>query len=300
MYQRLIQEPRIQEATPRPDRRVRAVYRGSAVATVCAAALAAAFVVVTVAHVSGRITHADLRIVAHILPIRDHPHLLKALHPLVHLADSWFVLVVSGALGILLWARGYRRTWALPAAVVLSWPIELACKAALPQPTGLPTWPTSVQMGDLVKGPGASAVLQWLRQATPSGVDTLVRHAGGTTLGLYASYPSGTTARGAFVLALLAWACLRLDAVGALLALLLSLPMAGLGFAIVLYAWHWPSDVMGGYLLGLGLAAAALALLRRPAGTMAVADTAGEHMSSTNGPHSPYSRLPWVPNRQLS
>jgi membrane-associated phospholipid phosphatase len=271
--------------------------------------LAGAFVVFTSVRVSGMTTHLDLRIVAHLLPIRDHQRLLKLLHPLVHLADGWFVVTVTMLMVLALWMRGYKHPWALMLGL-LSWPIELACKAVFPQPSGLFTAHATVQIRDLVHGPGAAAVLDWLHNAAPGGVGTLVQNAGGATLGLASSYPSGTTARGAFVIGLLAWACLRLggSSLGALLATLLLAPLSTLGLAVVLYAWHWPSDVVGGYLLGLGLLAAGLAIQRRPTrahpavekqpgrGRPVYLDAAASQPSSQKGPHSPYSRLPWTPN----
>lgn len=258
-----------------------------------AALLAAAFAVFTIIRESGATTHTDLRIVAHLVPLRDHQRLLRMLHPLVHLADGWFVLAVTALVIAVLWIRGYQRPWAL-FAVVLSWPIEVACKALLPQPAGLYTAPATVQLRDLAHGPGTNALLDWLHQAAPQGMGTLVSSAGGATLGLASSYPSGTTARGAFVLGLLAWACWRLGgaALGVLLAGLLLMPLSTLGLAVVLYAWHWPCDVVGGYLLGLGLLAAGLAAMGRPTRVVTRRPPAS---GGPHSPHSPYSRLPWVP-----
>src|SRR6185312_6134013 len=114
-------------------------------------------------------THLDLRIVAHLVPVRDHTRLLKLIHPLVHLADAWFVLAVTALVMVVLWLRGYRRVWAR-GTVLLSWLIEVGCKAIFPQPTSLFSAPSTVQMRDLVNGPGAGAFLDWLHRAAPSGV----------------------------------------------------------------------------------------------------------------------------------
>jgi len=282
-------------------------YHRSSLAVAWVVILGAAFAAFTAVRGSGATTHIDLRIVAHLVPIRDHPHALALLHPLVHLADGWFVVVVTLLVVLALWARGYRHPWALLVGL-LSWPIELACKTLFPQPTGLFTGHATVQLQDLVHGPAATAVLDWLHNAAPGGVGTLVQSAGGATLGLASSYPSGTTARGAFVIGLLAWACLRLggSSLGVLLATLLLVPLSTLGLAVVLYAWHWPSDVVGGYLLGLGLLAAGLAIQRRPIrldaavedppgeGRLTSLDAAVPSPSRRTGPHSPYSRLPWT------
>lgn len=291
---------------PRAHPRGVVTYHRSSLAVAWVVALAGAFAAFTAVRGSGMTTHTDLRIVAHLVPLRDHPHVLALLHPLVHLADGWFVVSVTLLVVLALWARGYRHPWALLVGL-LSWPIELACKTLFPQPSGLFTGHATVQLQDLVHGRAATAVLDWLHNAAPGGVGTLVQSAGGATLGLASSYPSGTTARGAFVIGLLAWACLRLggSSLGVLLATLLLVPLSTLGLAVVLYAWHWPSDVVGGYLLGLGLLAAGLAIQRRPSrldaavedppgGGRAVSLDAAVPHSRRTGPHSPYSRLPWT------
>ncbi|HVC79150.1 MAG TPA: phosphatase PAP2 family protein [Chloroflexota bacterium] len=298
-------------STPRHHPRARSrgvvTYHRSSLAVAWVVILMGAFAAFTAVRGSGTTTQLDLRIVADLVPIRDHHRLLKLLHPLVHLADGWFVVSVTMLVVLTLWARGYKHPWALLLGF-LSWPIELACKTLFPQPTGLYTGHATVQIRDLVHGPGATALLDWLHNAAPGGVGTLVQSAGGATLGLASSYPSGTTARGAFVIGLLAWACLRLggSSLGVLLATLLFVPLSTLGLAVVLYAWHWPSDVVGGYLLGIGLLAAGLAIQRRPIrADVAVVDPPGRgrpvsldaamlQPSGQKGPHSPYSRLPWT------
>ncbi|HVA92428.1 MAG TPA: hypothetical protein VNL71_21610 [Chloroflexota bacterium] len=307
MAQPAFPAPSIPRDQTRPPSRGVTIYHGSALAMAWAVFLAVAFAAFTAVRASGMTTHADVRIVAHLVPIRDHQRVLKLLHPLVHLADGWFVLTVTAAVVLVLWVRGYQRPWALLVGL-LSWPIELACKALAPEPSGLFTEPASVQMRDLVHGPGVTAVLDWLHQTAPGGVGALVQHAGGATLGLTSSYPSGTTARGAFVIGLLAWTCFRLggSGLGVLLATLLLVPLSTLGLAVVLYAWHWPSDVAGGYLLGLGLLATGLAIQRRPTRSDAAPPPSKQHRPtgsnavsrqppSQKGPHSPHSRLPWIP-----
>jgi membrane-associated phospholipid phosphatase len=183
--------------------------------------------------------------------------------------------------------------------VLLSWPIELGCKAVLPQPAILGSVQDSVQVGDLVHGPGAAAVRDWLHGAIPGGIDALLQHAGTATVGLSSSYPSGSTARGTFVLGLLIWACLRLNilVVSEMLAMALLAPMAALGFAVVLFNWHWPADVIGGYLLGLALLAGALALLRRPV-TAPPRGSIQPIPLRSGGPHSRHSPLSWVPSQR--
>jgi membrane-associated phospholipid phosphatase len=239
---------------------------GSAhLSTAAAVVLVLLFVGTTVLRVRGSLTHYDLRLVAHLVPLREHPRALALAHPLVHLGDLAFVLAFTLVACGLLWLAGYRRTWAL-LTVGLSWPLELVCKSNLPQPDGLGTSQASVTLSSLVHGAATRSVSGWLQHATPEGVRALAGQAGGWTLNLTSSYPSGTTARATFVLGLLVWAAFRLGvpALSELLALALLAPLSVLGVAMVLYAWHWPSDVAGGYLLGFALLALALALLRRP------------------------------------
>lgn len=269
-------------------------YHGSPFAAAMCVLLTVAFLAVTVARATGRFAHLDLRIVAHVVPVGYHPRLLAAVHPLVHLGDAAFVLAVTLPATLVLWLLGYRRSWAV-LLVGLSWPVELGCKAIMSQPALLGAVRETVRVGDLARGPGAITLLDWFNRATPDGVGALVRHAGNVTVGLSSSYPSGSTARGAFVLGLLIWAALRLRIVvmSELLALALLAPMAGLGFAVVLFAWHWPADVLGGYLLGLALLAASLALLRLPHASPP-SGAASPIQAPSHGPHSPHSRLPWV------
>jgi hypothetical protein len=250
---------------------------------------AIAFAAITVLHVVGMFTHYDLRIVAHLIPARDHPRVLALVHPLVHLGDAAFigVVVVAGTVG--LWLMGYRRTWAM-FVIVLSWPIELACKIVLPQPDGLGSTQASVSISSLVHGAGTKTVAGWLRHATPEGVQALAGQAGGFTVNLVSSYPSGTTARGTFVLGLIIWICVRLGipVLSELSALLLLAPLSVLGLAMVLYAWHWPSDVLGGYALGFALLATTLAVVRRPVGRHSGNRSSFKHRSA----HGPLYRRP--------
>jgi membrane-associated phospholipid phosphatase len=272
-------------------------YRRSFVAVLMAVVLGAAFVGFTVARATGRFAQTDLRIVGHLVGLSEHQRLLKTLHPLVHLGDLGFVCAVALVAALVLRLRGYRHSWSL-LLVLLSWPIELTCKALIPQPAVLGSMQGSVQVGDLVHGPGAAAVRAWLYNAIPGGIDTLLHHAGTASVELTSSYPSGSAARGTFVLGLLIWAVLRLRilVVSEALAMLLMLPMAALGLSLVLFNWHWPADVAGGYLLGLALLACALALLQRPVPLSVGGPTVPGPLRDT-GPHSPYSRLPWIPDR---
>ena len=264
-------------------------------------ALALAFLLVTLLHQRGRFAHADLRIVAHIVPVRYHPRLLAAVHPLVHLGDAVFVVPIILLVMILLWLRGYRRWWA-PLIGILSWPIELGCKALLQEPGGLDPSGSAfngetVHLGDLVHGPGTGRMVAWFDHAAPGGLSVLVHQAGRATLGLTSTFPSGTTARGAFALGLLIWLCFLADipVLSELLSLALLAPMGALGFAVVLFAWHWPSEVLGGYLLGFTLLAAMLALIRPPERDRLPLSSSALP-SAEGSPHSPYSRLPWIPN----
>lgn len=268
MYQRLSDSPTLVPLTAHARRARR--YRTSWLACVAAIAFTVAFAALAVMRQRGRLIHIDLRIITHIVPGRHHPRLIDALQPLTQLGDAIVLVPVSIFALVVLLLLGYRRCWAVLIGV-LSWPIELACKVALDQPgaldpSGQGSWATeSVQLRSLVQGSGTQQVFAWLDHAMP-GITAVIRDAGNTTVGLTSSFPSGTTARGAFVLGLLAWLCLTVEVpfVSELLVLALLGVAALLGFAVVLFAWHLPSDVLGGYLLGFALLAAALALLRRP------------------------------------
>jgi membrane-associated phospholipid phosphatase len=246
-------------------------YWTSRPARIAAAVWSVAFLAVTFLRQQGRLAQLDLRIIIHVVPGRYHPRLLAAMHPLLHLGDAVFLIPVSLVAIAVLWLRGYRRTWVLLVSVA-SWPLELLCKTALDQPgalspSGRSDWvAASVQLRSLVSGTSTEKVLAWLDRAMP-GFSMLMQHAGSAVVGLSSSFPSGTAARGTFALGLLAWLCLLagIPLLSELLALSLLGAIALLGFALVLFAWHLPSDVLGGSVLGFALLSVALALLRRPA-----------------------------------
>lgn len=296
MYQRRHVE-RGEERVVRPAMRA---YRRSPAALFAAIALATAYVVVAVLREHNRLTRMDLRIVAHVVPVRYHPRFLATLHPLVHLGDALFVAPLILLVMCLLWLAGYRRCWALLVGL-LSWPLELASKAILTQPQSAAAdgqgayLQEQFQLGDLLHGSGTQQTLAWFSHAAPGLLGALVRHAGNATIDLTSSYPSGTTARGAFAIGMLIWLALRLDVLvlSELLVLALAAPLGVLGLSVVLFAWHWPSDVIGGYLLGFALLAAALAVIQRPIEEDEVPVAPPVAAPTRHGQR----RLPWVPNR---
>jgi membrane-associated phospholipid phosphatase len=275
--------------------------RGAAspVARVAAALLVLAFAGWTALWSGRHLVRFDLRIVARVVPMRDHTHVLQVLHPLVHLGDAAFLLPVAALACALLYVRGYRRSWSVPFAAALTWPVELACKGLLPQP-GTGYFGNTMTINDLIHDPITPSVGAWLQHAAPYPLSTIIGHAGDTTLSLASGYPSGTTARGVFALGLIAWLALRwgVPLLSEAVTLAALVPAATLGISVVLFAWHWPSDVVGGYLMGLALLALAIAVLRYPASPAPMAARRHEppRPMAVRSPHSPHSRLPWHPN----
>ena len=208
----------------------------------------------TAIRVSGAFTHDDLRIVAHLVPERDHTHVLAMVHPLVHLGDAAAIALFVVAGMVCLWLLGYRRTWAM-FSVLLSWPIEFACKSALAQPAG-----SGLRAGHRQHRRTRArhrrqdywrvAATCRARRHAESGVELPQRHHGARHLRAQSAHMAVPSSRRPPIS--------KLCALGLLAAL------SVLGLAMVLYDWHWPSDVLGGYALGFALAAITVAVLRRP------------------------------------
>ncbi|MFJ7156372.1 phosphatase PAP2 family protein [Streptomyces sp. NPDC101118] len=76
----------------------------------------------------------------------------------------------------------------------------------------------------------------------------------------FAAYPSGHAMTAAVVCGLLLWACGRPPWA----VVLAAVSVLGVGFTRVYLGVHWPSDVLGGWLLGAALVCLAAAAYERP------------------------------------
>jgi membrane-associated phospholipid phosphatase len=188
-----------------------------------AIACAAAIAPLAVAsHSFGPLQRLDLRVLVHLT--RDEGPVYTLAAALVNLGDLAALLVLLAAIGALGWRLGRRRE-ALAAAVVVA---------------------------------GANLTTQLLKVALEHARHKAFEH--GIEFPWANSFPSGhTTAAASIAVALL----LVVPARHRLAALLAGATLtAAVGFSVVILAWHYPSDVLGGLLVVGAWGFAALAYLR--------------------------------------
>jgi len=247
--------------------------------------LAAAFLITTVGRAQGALAGLDVRLVAYLVPVQYPPSLLAGMRALVLIDNPLLNVSLPLAAMAILWLGGYRHTWGI-LLIWLSWPVEAGLQATLSQPRALDAGQTLAPMQIMLHGSGLSTTADWLHRAAPESAGSVLMLVGNVTVKLSSGYPSGAAARGAFLFGLFIWACLemrtliltkfigprgvgapqaqRISLTKVLVVLALLALLYVFSVAVVLYSWHWPSEVLGGYLLGLALLGASLAVLRQP------------------------------------
>jgi membrane-associated phospholipid phosphatase len=188
-----------------------------------AAACAAAIAPLAVVSYSfGPVQRLDLRILTHLTRDEGPGYLLAA--ALVNLGDLASLLVLLGAVCALGWRLGRRRE-ALAAVAVVA---------------------------------GANLTTQLLKVTLEHARHKAFEH--GIELPWANSFPSGhTTAAASIAVALLLVVPARHRSAALLAGAMLT---AGVGLSVVVLAWHYPSDVLGGLLVVGAWGFAALAYLR--------------------------------------
>lgn len=203
------------------------------------------FLVITLAAAGGWLLPADQTVLAWVAAQRDCSS-IGAATALSILGAGEVSLLLTALLAAACLARRQPRAAAALLLLYLSLPIELALKHTLAQP--LP--------GALYPIPGAC---EWYRPA----LSVTTPH----------SYPSGYAIRVTYFFALaVAWLLRRAPQTGGgwrsllqtqpvvfVLAIVLALLLA----SRLVLSWHWPSDLLGGALLGVALAALTLLAVRR-------------------------------------
>jgi undecaprenyl-diphosphatase len=162
------------------------------------------------------------------------PELDLAVGVISYLAAAEVSLVMMIALAFWLWRRGIQPNRAIaPLVFLFSVPIEMVLKYTLYQPV-----------------PGSNLYRRTIRYALFAFPSPM-------------SFPSGHATRTAFMCVLAIYLLVRLlgPVRGALCAAPLVLLAITSGWSRIYLGYHWPMDVIGGFLLGIGGACLAIALL---------------------------------------
>jgi len=213
------------------------------------------------------------------------------------LSDRWTRLAIGAAVGFAVVTLAVQQGWLLPTEqAAMGWvaatrdcaTIGLAARLSIFGVGETSIFLTAVAAAVClaVRQPRAAAALllvyaslpielalkHWLAEPLPGLLYVIpaacVPHAGAyiPAIGLETPhpYPSGYAIRVTYVLALAALLlAVRWRAAGRVLAAGCALALVGLLASRVVLSWHWPSDMVGGALLGLALAAATGAVIAR-------------------------------------
>ena len=221
-----------------------------------AAACAGAFVAVLLAAALGWLRPLDRRLTR--VAFADTPCAARGVSAALNIAFSGEASLLYTGIGALVLLRRRQRHLAgwLVGLVLATMLVEYACKHLPGQPSPGAFVATLARRPCAAASPGAAAA-RAARDALPSAA------IGRGAYVALSSMPSGYAARAALGATLLAAALgAPRPRLAALARAALAALVALLGATRVIVAWHWPSDVLGGTLLGVAAACLLLARAR--------------------------------------